>query len=47
MECCDRGSVSDLLGILKKPLGEQDISYILRQVLHGLRYLHTLKTIHR
>ncbi|KRY46099.1 Serine/threonine-protein kinase SULU [Trichinella britovi] len=46
MEYCV-GSASDILEVHKKPLREQEISAICQQVLHGLRYLHSLGRIHR
>lgn len=49
MEYCDAGSALDLLIQLKKPFTESQIAVLLKQVLQGLHYLHTMNppTIHR
>lgn len=47
MEYCDEGSCADLLKFHKSGLGENIVSYIMKSVLEGLKYLHNLKIIHR
>eukprot|EP00918_Siedleckia_nematoides_P017313 GHVU01037203.1.p1 GENE.GHVU01037203.1~~GHVU01037203.1.p1 ORF type:complete len:968 (+),score=169.62 GHVU01037203.1:22-2925(+) len=46
MEYC-LGSASDIIEVHKKPLGEDEICAICRDVLGGLVYLHSLARIHR
>ncbi|KAL7721804.1 non-specific serine/threonine protein kinase [Entamoeba marina] len=47
MEICGAGSVSDIMHILNATLDEREIQIILRDVLHGLGYLHKMHMIHR
>ncbi|ELP87773.1 serine/threonine protein kinase, putative [Entamoeba invadens IP1] len=47
MEICGAGSVSDIMHILNATLDEREIQIILKDVLHGLSYLHQMKMIHR
>ena len=47
MEYCNGGSVSDIIKSTKKPLNEDQISGILKQVLRGLDYMHRNRKIHR
>ncbi|OHS97489.1 Serine/threonine-protein kinase 4 [Tritrichomonas foetus] len=47
MEFCDGGSLSDIMHILKRPLTEAELSSVLRGVLKGLVYVHSLNRIHR
>ncbi|XP_048481998.1 serine/threonine-protein kinase mig-15 isoform X3 [Plutella xylostella] len=48
MEYCGAGSVTDLVKSTKgQSLKEEWISYICREILRGLSYLHTNKVIHR
>lgn len=49
MEYCDAGSALDILIQLKKPFTEAQITVLMKQVLNGLQYLHTMTpaTIHR
>jgi len=47
MEYCGAGSVADMMGICKLTLNEDQIACIMRQVLKGLKYLHSKNKIHR
>ena len=48
MEYCRLGSVRDLIEKCEnKPLNSEQISYIVKGVLQGLLYLHSLNIIHR
>lgn len=47
MEYCGAGSVSDIMRLRRKTLSEIEIGAILKDTLHGLQYLHSLKKIHR
>ncbi|XP_037871680.1 serine/threonine-protein kinase mig-15 isoform X9 [Bombyx mori] len=48
MEYCGAGSVTDLVKSTKgQSLKEEWISYICREILRGLSYLHSKKVIHR
>lgn len=47
MELCEHGSVSDILRKLQGGLTEPEIRVIVREVLHGLKFLHDDKKIHR
>ncbi len=46
MELCE-GSVFDIMRILEAPLAENEICYVMHEVLKGLAYLHNLNKIHR
>lgn len=47
MEYCSEGSCSDLLKFNRNGLEESVLSYIMKNVLEGLKYLHSLNIIHR
>uniref|UniRef100_A0A0N4ZSM1 non-specific serine/threonine protein kinase n=1 Tax=Parastrongyloides trichosuri TaxID=131310 RepID=A0A0N4ZSM1_PARTI len=47
MEYCGAGSISDIMRIRRKTLNEDEIAVVLKDALHGLKYLHDLKKIHR
>eukprot|EP01098_Paradermamoeba_levis_P014998 TRINITY_DN7408_c0_g1_i1.p1 TRINITY_DN7408_c0_g1~~TRINITY_DN7408_c0_g1_i1.p1 ORF type:complete len:199 (+),score=41.89 TRINITY_DN7408_c0_g1_i1:85-681(+) len=47
MEYCGGGSVNTLFEVLEDPLSEKDISYILKETLEGLIYIHSQGVIHR
>ena len=47
MEYCSEGSCADLLRLNRNGLPEPSVAYILKNVLQGLEYLHSLKIIHR
>ena len=47
MEYCSEGSCSDLLKFNRNGLEESVLSYIMKNVLEGLKYLHSLSIIHR
>eukprot|EP00818_Percolomonas_sp_WS_P001968 CAMPEP_0117447898 /NCGR_PEP_ID=MMETSP0759-20121206/7114_1 /TAXON_ID=63605 /ORGANISM="Percolomonas cosmopolitus, Strain WS" /LENGTH=500 /DNA_ID=CAMNT_0005240251 /DNA_START=196 /DNA_END=1695 /DNA_ORIENTATION=+ len=47
LEYCGGGAVSDIISVLQKPLSEEHIATILKSVLQGLKYLHSLDKIHR
>ena len=47
MEYCAGGSVSDIMVALDAPLDEAVISYICRETLSGLVYLHSQGRVHR
>ncbi|ODQ45758.1 hypothetical protein PICMEDRAFT_24760, partial [Pichia membranifaciens NRRL Y-2026] len=47
MEYCSEGSCSDLLKFNRNSLEESVLSYIMKNVLEGLKYLHSLNIIHR
>ncbi|EPY19606.1 protein kinase [Strigomonas culicis] len=47
MEYCEGGSVDVLYKILHRPLPEQVIAYICREVLLGLQYMHREHRLHR
>lgn len=47
MEYCGAGSVSDLMKVCKRPLVEVEIAAVCKQVLQGLKYLHSKHKIHR
>ncbi|KAB1274674.1 Mitogen-activated protein kinase kinase kinase kinase 1 [Camelus dromedarius] len=46
MEFCGAGSLQDIYQVTG-PLSELQISYVCREVLQGLAYLHSQKKIHR
>ena len=46
-EYCPIGSLYDFMKILEKDLTEQEISFIMNDILHGLIYIHQLNIIHR
>lgn len=47
MEYCSEGSCADLLKFHKKGLEENLLSYVMKSVLQGLKYLHGSGVIHR
>ena len=47
MEYCDGGSVSDIYKVMGRGLTEDQIAVICRETLQGLKYIHSLKKIHR
>ncbi|MDP2438812.1 MAG: protein kinase [archaeon] len=47
MAYCGGGSVADLIHLSNSPLKELHISFIMREVLRGLAYLHGIHKIHR
>ena len=47
LELCKGGSVADLMKSVKMPLNEDEIRYILKGTLKGLRDFHALSKIHR
>ncbi|ELR21629.1 protein serine/threonine kinase, putative [Acanthamoeba castellanii str. Neff] len=47
MEYCAGGSISDIMTILGKSLNEEQIAVVTHYVLLGLKYLHSVKKIHR
>jgi serine/threonine protein kinase len=47
MEYCSGGSVDAAFNATKRPLKESQIAFIMREVLHGLQYMHAQKKIHR
>ncbi|KAL6072945.1 Serine/threonine-protein kinase [Balamuthia mandrillaris] len=48
MEACEMGSVLDVLRFIKKKtMSEQDIAFILKHVINGLVYLHSINIVHR
>ncbi|KAL3312638.1 Serine/threonine-protein kinase TAO1 [Cichlidogyrus casuarinus] len=46
MEYCV-GSVADIIEVHKRPLKEEEIVCVIKEVLHGLDYIHSRKQIHR
>ena len=47
MEFAGVGSVADIMKVRKLPMEEMHIANLLRQVIHGLIYLHDQRLIHR
>lgn len=47
MEYCGAGSLSDLMMKGRLTLTEEEIRYILSEVLLGITYLHQQRKIHR
>ncbi|KAA6375522.1 MAG: putative Serine/threonine-protein kinase svkA, partial [Streblomastix strix] len=47
MELCEYGSILSTYEATKQGVNEEQLSYILRNVLDGLEYLHKSKRIHR
>lgn len=47
MEYCAGGSVDQVFKVLKKPLCESLIAFVMREVIKGLTYFHSLHKIHR
>lgn len=47
MEYCSCGSLSDLMMKGRFPLKEDEIRYVMSEVLMGVAYLHEQKKIHR
>jgi serine/threonine protein kinase len=46
MDCCDIGSVKDMMKNALTTLEEDQIGYICLQALKGLAYLHAMNIIH-
>ena len=51
MEFCNGGTLADILGDYKlkfgKPFSQEIIQYYMRQIVRGLKYIHSKKIIHR
>ena len=47
MEYCAAGSVTDVMRMTETCITEEEIAVISRQVLEGLKYLHSRNQIHR
>lgn len=48
MESCDMGSLTDVLNVVgHDKVTEADLAYILREVVKGLIYLHSINIVHR
>jgi serine/threonine protein kinase len=47
MEYCGAGSVSDIMTICEVTLTEAEIADVMAATLIGLKYLHSMKLIHR
>lgn len=48
MESCDMGSLTDVLAVVgHDKVTEADMAYILREVVKGLIYLHSINIVHR
>ncbi|KAK3189399.1 hypothetical protein Dsin_028960 [Dipteronia sinensis] len=47
MEYCGGGSVADLMNVIEEPLEEYQTTYICREALKGLAYLHSIFKVHR
>lgn len=47
MEYCGAGSVSDIMRLRNKTLTEEEIATLMLDTLHGLKYLHSRRKIHR
>ena len=47
MEYCNGGSLSDCLEKYGKPFPIEIIQYLMRQIVEGLKYIHSKKIIHR
>lgn len=47
MEYCAGGSVNDIMKITEKTLTEDQMCIVVKYVLKGLNYLHSLRKIHR
>jgi len=46
MDCCDAGSVKDLMKVTLETLDEDQIGYVTMETLKGLAYLHHIKVLH-
>lgn len=46
MDCCDIGSVKDLMKVTLETLDEDQIAYVMLETLKGLAYLHHIKVLH-
>ena len=47
MEYCNGGSLSDCLKKYGKPFPQEIIQYFMRQIVNGLKYIHSKRIIHR
>ena len=47
MEYCNGGSLSDCLKKYGKPFPQEIIQYFMRQIVEGLKYIHSKRIIHR
>ena len=47
MEYCNGGTLSDCLKRYGKPFSIEIIQYLMRQIIEGLKYIHSKKIIHR
>jgi serine/threonine protein kinase len=47
MEYCNGGSLSDCLMKYGKPFPQEIIQYFMRQIVEGLKYIHSKRIIHR
>lgn len=47
MELAELGSISDLIKRLSRPLKEPEISYVARETLKGIEFLHSHHKLHR
>jgi serine/threonine protein kinase len=46
MDCCDVGSVKDLMRVTLETLDEDQVGYVSMETLKGLAYLHHMKILH-
>ena len=47
MDYCGGGSIRDIIETLEQSLTETQVTYILKETLIGLQYLHSMNIIHR
>ena len=47
IEYCGAGAVDSIMVDLEKPLNEEQIKYICREMLEGLDFIHKHRVIHR
>jgi serine/threonine protein kinase len=47
MECCELGSMQDVLRALERGLTEDELRAVALQAVQGLEFLHKSRTIHR